>query len=260
MGRVDGKVALVTGAATGLGEADARLLAKEGARVVITTRKKVEEGQALAEEIKNSGGEASFLQLDVSKEDDWKRVIAEVINKYGKLNVLVNNAGISAMRNIEETSLDYWNAVMDINSTGVFLGTKYGIQAMKNNREACSIVNISSAEVHINEPFAFAYNAAKGAVRNITKTAAIHCCESGYNIRVNAVQPGYIYTPMMDFEAKDCGLTTEQYLARTVERNCPIGHIGETVDVAHAVLYLASDESKFVTGSELLVDGGISAK
>jgi NAD(P)-dependent dehydrogenase (short-subunit alcohol dehydrogenase family) len=260
MGRVEGKVALVTGGAAGLGEADARLLAKEGAKVVITTRKKVDEGQSLTEEIRKDGGEAVFFQLDVSKEEDWKRVIGDVIQKYGTLNVIVNNAGISVVKTIEETSLDDWNAVMGINAAGVFLGTKYGIETMKNSKEPGSIVNISSVEVHINESFFFAYNADKGAVRNITKTAAVHCCEKGYNIRVNTVYPGYIYTPMLDGEARDYGLTSEQYLAQIAEKYCPIGHVGEPLDIAYAVLYLASDESKFATGTDLIVDGGIAAK
>jgi len=143
MGRVDGKVALVTGGAAGLGEADVRLLAKEGAKVAITTRKKVEEGQALAEEIRKTGGEATFLQLDVSKEDDWKRVITEVIKKYGKLNIVVNNAGIAVVKNVEETSLADWNAVMDINSTGVFLGTKYGIETMKGTSHLLRSISTS---------------------------------------------------------------------------------------------------------------------
>ena len=259
MGRVDGKVALVTGGAAGLGEADARLLAKEGARVVISDIAK-EAAKRVVNEIKGQGGEAISLQLDVSKEDDWKRVITEVIKKYGKLNIIVNNAGISVVKNVEETSLADWNAVMDINSTGVFLGTKYGIETMKSSGEPGSIVNISSVEVHINEPFFFAYNAAKGAVRNITKTAAIHCCEAGYNIRVNVVYPGYIYTPMLDGEARGYGLTTEQYLAQLAEKYCPIGHVGEPIDIAYAVLYLASDESKFVTGADFITDGGIAAK
>jgi len=260
MGRVDNKVALVTGGATGLGEADARLLAKEGASVIITTRKKVEQGQAVVEEIRKAGGEATFLQLDVSQEDDWKRVMNEVVKKYGKINIIVNNAGISVVKNVEETSLSDWNAIMDINSTGVFLGTKYGIETMKDSGEPCSIVNISSVEVHINEPDFFAYNAAKGAVRSITRTAAIHCCEAGYNIRINAIYPGYIYTPMLDGEAKDYGLTSEQYLTQLAKKYCPIGHVGEPLDIAYAVLYLASDESKFVTGADFIVDGGIAAK
>ena len=129
-----------------------------------------------------------------------------------------------------------------------------------NNGEPCSIINISSIEVHINETDFVVYNAAKGAVRSLTKTAALHCCEAGYNIRVNAVYPGFIYTPMLDGEARDKGLTTEQYLAQVAEEYCPIGHVGEPNDIAYAVLYLASDESKFVTGSDLIVDGDISAK
>ena len=260
MGRLYGKVALITGAASGLGEADARLLAKEGAKVVVTTRKKLEEGKRVVQEIQKEGGEATFMKLDVSSEDDWREVIKATIKKYGKLNVVVNNAGISVVKTIEETSFEDWNQVIGINATGVYLGTKYGILAMKDNGEPCSIINIASAEVHINEPEYFAYNAAKGAVNNITKTAALHCCEAGYNIRVNTVYPGYIYTLMMEQEARDWGITLEQYKAKVAEQYCPIGHVGEPDDIAYAVLYLASDESKFVTGSDLAVDGGISAK
>jgi 3(or 17)beta-hydroxysteroid dehydrogenase len=190
VGRVDGKVVLVTGAASGLGEADAKLLAKEGAKIVVTTRKKLDEGKRVVEEIKRVGGEATFLKLDVCIEDDWKEAIEATIKKYGKLNVVVNNAGISVVKNIEETSLEDWNLVMGINATGVYLGTKYGILAMKDSREPGSIINISSIEVHINEPEYFAYNVAKGAVKGLTKTAAIHCCQAGYNIRVNAIYPG----------------------------------------------------------------------
>lgn len=260
MRRLDGKVALVTGAASGLGEADARLLANEGAKVVVTTRKKLDEGERVVEEIKKDGGEGTFMKLDVSTEDGWKEVIEATIKKYGKLNIVVNNAGISVVKNIEETSLEDWNHVMGIDATGVYLGTKYGILAMKDNGEPCSIINISSIEVHINESVYFAYNAAKGAVKSLTKTAAIHCCEAGYNIRVNAVYPGYIHTLMMKQEARDSGLTLEQYKAQVAEKYCPIGHVGEPIDIAYAVLYLASDESKFVTGADFAVDGGISAK
>ena len=259
MGRLDGKVALITGAATGIGEAAARLMAKEGAKIVITTRRKLDEGKKVAEEIKNEGGEAIFLKLDVTKESDWKEVIGEVIKKYDKLNIIVNNAGVSMLKNLEDTSLDEWNWVMDINSTGVFLGTKYGVEAMKNNGEPCSIINISSGEVFVGEPIAPAYNASKGAVRVLSKTAALHCGEAAYTIRVNSIYPGYIHTQMMEFEAKTLGMTLEQY-KEMVTKFHPIGYVGEPNDIAYAMLYLASDESKFVTGAEFVVDGGWSAK
>ncbi len=260
MGRLDGKVAIVTGSASGLGEADARIMAKEGAKVVVTTRKKLDEGRAVAEDIKKAGGEAAFMQLDVSVEDDWKRVVADTVKKYGKLNIVVNNAGISVVQTIEEATLKDWNQMMAINATGVYLGTKYGILTMKDSGEPGSIINISSVEVHINEPSYFAYNAAKGAVKSMTKTAAIHCCEAGYDIRVNAIYPGYIYTLMMEQEARDWGLTLEQYKAKVAEQYCPIGHVGDPEDIAYGVVYLASDESKFVTGADLIIDGGIAAK
>jgi len=259
MGRLEGKVAMITGGAAGIGEAIAELFAKEGAKVVITTRKKVAEGTALAESIKKEGGEATFIQLDVSQEDRWKEVINEVIKKYGKLNILVNNAGISLGKTIEETTLDEWDSVMGTNSSGAFLGTKYAIEAMKNNGEPCSIINISSVAVYVGDPDFAAYNVSKGAVRVLSKTAALHCGEAGYTIRVNSVYPGYIHTPMVDQEAKDKGLTTEQFMAKYVKFH-PIGHVGEPNDIAYAALYLASDESKFVTGAELVVDGGWSAK
>ena len=259
MRRLEGKVALMTGAAAGLGKASAQLFAKEGAKVVVTTRKKVVEGRKLAEDIKNEGGEAIFMKLDVTKESDWKEVIGEVIRKYGKLNIVVNNAGVSIPRKIEELSLDEWNYQMNINSTGVFLGTKYAIKAMKNNGELCSIINISSAEVFVGETDWPAYTASKGSIRTLSKTAALHCAEAGYTIRVNSVYPGYIYTPMTDKEAEGVGLTTEQYI-KEAAKDHPIGHIGEPNDIAYIVLYLASDESKFVTGAEFVVDGGMSAK
>jgi len=194
MGRLEDKVALITGGACGIGGAHSELFAKEGAKVVITTRKKVTEGTALAESIKKGGGEAIFIKLDVTNEDDWKRVMGEVIKKYGKLNILVNNAGISLAKVIEDTSLDEWNWIMNINSTGVFLGTKYAIGAMKKNSETCSIVNISSIDAMVGEAELPAYCASKGSVKSLTKATALSCAQAGYNIRVNSVHPGYIHT------------------------------------------------------------------
>jgi len=259
MGRLEGKVAMITGGAVGIGKAHAQLFAKEGAKAVITTSKKVVEGTSLAESIKKDGSEAIFIKLDVSKESEWVEVIGEVVRKYGKLNVLVNNAGVSLGKTIEETSLNEWNWLMGVNSTGVFLGTKYAIKAMKNNGEPCSIVNISSIDAIVGELELAAYCASKGAIRSLTKSAALHCGAAGYTIRVNSVHPGYIHTELAEKEAKDLGLTTEQYLEK-VGKMHPIGHIGQPIDVAYVSLYLASDESNWVTGSEFVVDGGYTAR
>ena len=259
MGRLEGKVAMITGGASGIGKAHAELFAKEGAKVVITTRRKVAEGTALAESIKKEGGEATFIKLDVTKEGEWREVINEVIGKYGKLNILVNNAGVSLAKTIEDTSLDEWNLVMDINSTGVFLGTKYAIEAMKNNGEPCSIINISSIDAMVGEAELPAYCASKGAVRSLTKAVALSCAQAGYNIRVNSVHPGYIHTELTEKEAQDSGLTTEQYFEK-VGKMHPIGRIGEPIDIAYISLYLASDESSWVTGGEFVADGGYIAR
>jgi len=259
MGRLEGKVAMITGGASGIGKAHAELFAKQGAKVVITTRRKVAEGTALAESIKKEGGEATFIKLDVTKEGEWREVINEVIGKYGKLNILVNNAGVSLAKTIEDTSLDEWNLVMDINSTGVFLGTKYAIEAMKNNGEPCSIINISSIDAMVGEAELPAYCASKGAVRSLTKSVALSCAQAGYTIRVNSVHPGYIHTELTEKEAQDSGLTPKQYFEK-VGKMHPIGRIGEPIDIAYVSLYLASDESRWVTGGEFVADGGYIAR
>jgi NAD(P)-dependent dehydrogenase (short-subunit alcohol dehydrogenase family) len=186
-------------------------------------------------------------------------VIAEVLIKYGKLNILVNNAGIAIPGRIEELSLSDWNLQMNINATGVYLGTKYAIEAMKNNGELCSIINIASVNALVGQPDFITYDSSKGTVRAFSRTAALSCCEAGYTIRVNSIYPGVINTPMVEQEAKDQGVTIEQYLEEYVKMH-PIGHLGEPKDVAYGVLYLASDESKFVTGAELVIDGGRTAK
>jgi len=257
MRRLEGKIAIITGSAMGIGEADAKLFAQEGAKVVVADIN-VDEGNRVVNEINKNRYDAHFSKLDVSKECDWQRVIEEVLMKYGKLNILINNAGISLGKNIEETSLEEWECVMDINSTGVFLGTKYGIEAMKKNSEPCSIINRSSIDAIIGEAGLVAYCASKGAVRILTKSAALHCGERGYNIRVNSVHPGYVHTALTEKEAKDSGLTIKQYFEK-VGKMHPIGHIGEPMDIAYLDLYLASDESRWVTGSEYVIDGGYTA-
>jgi 3(or 17)beta-hydroxysteroid dehydrogenase len=186
-------------------------------------------------------------------------VVDGVVSRYGKLNVLVNNAGISLGQDIEETTLDEWSQVMAVNATGVFLGMKHAVRAMKENGEPCSIVNRSSIDGQVGEPGLLAYCASKGAVTVMTKSAALAVGAKGYRIRVNSVHPGYVHTRMVDKEAADLGLSGDEYRAQ-VAREHPIGHMGEPIDIAYLDLYLASDESRWVTGAEFTIDGGYTAK
>ena len=253
MGRVAGKVALVTGAANGIGRATALLLAREGARVFVTDLKE-QEGAQVVQDIVQAGGQASFLRLDTADEKNWQTVLAAVREQAGRLDIAVNNAGIAYNGTVESTDLEHWRRVQSINLDGVFLGTKYAIELMKVHK-AGSIINLSSIEGLIGDPTLAAYNASKGGVRLFTKSAALHCAQSRYGIRVNSVHPGYIWTPMVR------GLTAEDAAARQrlVDLH-PIGHLGEPDDIAYGILYLASDESKFMTGSELVIDGGYTAQ
>jgi NAD(P)-dependent dehydrogenase (short-subunit alcohol dehydrogenase family) len=255
MKRVEGKVAIVTGASLGLGRASALLLAREGARVAVTDVKE-EEGRAVVEEIEAEGGEALFLSHDVADEDAWKRTIAATIKRFGGVNVLVNNAGVGVPGTVEETTLEQWRWLMSINLDGVFLGAKHAIAAMK--RKGGSIINLSSIEGLIGDPNLAAYNASKGGVRIFTKSAALYCAKAGYRIRVNSIHPGYIWTPMVQnyIEAQD----DPNAMKAAIASLHPVGHIGEPDDIAYGVLYLASDESKFVTGAELVIDGGYTAQ
>lgn len=255
MGRLDNKVAIITGSSGGIGEADARLFAKEGAKVVVADLYKEAEGRKIVEEIIKDGGEAVFFKLDVARESSWKELMAFVIEKYCKLNILVNNAGVSLGKTVEETSFEEWNWVMDRNSTGVFLGTRYAIETMKDNGELCSIVNRGSPDAFVGEYGLAAYCASKGAVVSFTKSAALACAKQGYTIRVNTVHPGLIRTPLTEKEAEELGITFEQYEARFVSAT-PLRRLGKPMDVAYADLYLASDESEWVTGTDLVVDGG----
>lgn len=256
MGRVEGKVALITGASLGLGRASARLLAREGASIVATDRR-VEEGKALVREIESTGAKAIFLEHDVSDEINWARVIAGAIERFSGLDILVNNAGVGHAGNVEMTTLEDWRWLMSINLDGVFLGAKHAIAAMKT-RGGGSIINLSSIEGLIGDPNLAAYNASKGGVRIFTKSAALHCAKAGYKIRVNSIHPGYIWTPMVEAYV---GAQAEPAAAKAAIASLhPIGHIGEPDDIAYGVLYLASDESKFVTGAELVIDGGYTAQ
>jgi len=253
MDRVKGKVAIITGGGGGLGKAQALLLAKEGAKVVVTDLDEAQ-GTGVAEEIKENGGEAIFIQHDVSSEIHWKRVMDETLEKFGKLDILVNNAGVIIFKNIHDTSLDEWRWLMSINLDGVFLGTKNAMEAMKKSGGG-SIVNLSSAAGIIGTLDTSAYHASKGGVRIFTKAAALECSKAGYdyNIRVNSVHPGVMKTAMVE------GLMEDEEKRKAALSWHPIGRFGEPEDVAYGVLYLASDESSFVTGTELVIDGGWTA-
>jgi len=237
MDRVRDKVAIVTGGAGGLGRAEAALLAQEGAKVVVTDI----DGAAIenvAGSINSRGGKALFLKHDVTSEDDWGAVIGRTLDEFGRLDVLVNNAGVIIYKKIEDISLAEWRWLMSVNLDGVFLGTKFAIGAMKKTGGG-SIINIASTAGLIGNPDASAYHASKGGVRLFTKAAAIECSKAGYgyNIRVNSVYPGVINTAMADALRKD----PDKYNMALSWH--PMGHFGEPEDVAYGVLYLASDES-----------------
>lgn len=244
MGRVDGKVALITGAAQGLGHADAQVLAREGARVIMTDIQD-EAGESAAAEIRAAGGDAIFMRQDVSSEAGWVAIIQEIKDDYGRLDVLVNNAGFVKIASPEDCTLDSFRAQNAVMSEGVFLGCKYAISLMKESGGG-SIINMSSTAAMLGYPIFFAYSAAKGAVRSMSKSIAVHCQMNGYNIRVNSLHPGAIDTPMIDETTKVLGLENKSDLS-------PVG-LGTPEDVANVVLFLASDESRYVSGSEIVID------
>jgi 3(or 17)beta-hydroxysteroid dehydrogenase len=264
MDRVKGKVAIITGAAGGLGRAQALLLAREGAKVVLTDIIEAEPGETV-KEIKAAGEEAIFVRHDVTSEDDWAEVIKQTLSSFGRLDILVNNAGILMSKAIVDMTLEDWRRVMSINLDSVFLGTKHAIGAMKKSGGG-SIVNMSSVGGLVGMAAdSSAYCASKGGVRLFTKASALQCSKLGhdYNIRVNSVHPGFILTPMLEKAMRAStaitGCTFEE--ARKMrEDSTMIGRLGMPEDVAYAVLYLASDESSYVTGTELVVDGGYTAR
>ena len=257
MGRLAGKAALITGGASGIGRRTAERMVGEGARVAIADID-TEAGEAAAAEI---GGGVAFAALDVTDEAGWREAIAAVLARFGRLDALVNSAGIGTMGTVEETSFADWKRVMAVNADGVFLGCKYGVEAIKRtSREpgaGGSIVNISSVSGLIGGHNLAAYNASKGAVRLLTKSVALHCARQGYDIRCNSVHPTFIDTPMvraMYERAPEPGA-----IKAKLERQVPLRRLGEPDDIAWGIVYLASEESKFMTGAEFVVDGGITA-
>ncbi|PKB67455.1 MAG: cyclopentanol dehydrogenase [SAR202 cluster bacterium Io17-Chloro-G3] len=249
MGRLQGKVAIISGGARGQGADEAKLFVEEGASVVFGDILD-EEGRKLEAEINESGGTAQYIHLDVTKEHDWENAVTKAVSTYGKLDILVNNAGILIMKGLEETESSDWDDIQEVNSKGVFLGTKAVISAMRNAGGG-SIINISSVAGLIGSRFT-AYGASKGVVRLLSKSTAVQYGPEG--IRCNSVHPGIIETNM-----------TERLIGTSEDRQAqldrtPLNVIATSRDVSFGVLYLASDESRYVTGSELVIDGGITAR
>ena len=248
--RLEGKVALITGAARGQGAAEARLFAQEGAKVIVADVSDPE-GIAVAAEIAEAGGDAIYVHLDVTDESEWEAAVQSAITSFGKLDILVNNAGIWRRGHVMETSSEQWDDIMGVNAKGVFLGTKAAIPEMRKAGGG-SIVNISSTAGLVGSKTSSAYSASKGAVRIFSKSTAIQYASEG--IRANSIHPGPIDTDMGDQVWPD-PTSREASISRTA-----LSRIGTAQDIAYGALYLASDESSFVTGSELVIDGGVTAQ
>jgi NAD(P)-dependent dehydrogenase (short-subunit alcohol dehydrogenase family) len=255
--RLNNKIALITGSARGIGKATAELFYKEGA-IVIVSDIRDKEGEELVEKL---GERAEYLHLDVRDENNWIKTTEFLMSKFRYLDILVNNAGITGFMestgpwDAENTDLESWKEVHRVNATGVMLGCKYGIKLMKE--KGGSIVNVSSRSGIVGIPGAVAYASSKAAVRNHTKSVALYCAENGYKIRCNSVHPAAIMTPMWDAMLGE-GDQREKMIEE-IESGIPLGHFGAPLDVAHGILYLASEESKYVTGIELTIDGGLLA-
>jgi NAD(P)-dependent dehydrogenase (short-subunit alcohol dehydrogenase family) len=259
-GRLEGRVAIVTGSTYGIGESITKVLADEGAISIITGRT-VEEGERVAEEIKTAGGTAEYYPLDVIDEKRVAEVVRAVYEKHGKINVLVNNAGIAGPNKpIHEYTREEWERVFDVNVTGAFLCSKYVVPFMKKSGGG-SIVYISSIYGIVGAQDVPAYHATKAANRIMAKTGALFYAKD--NIRVNSIHPGFIWTPMVENfligQSEKMGVSVEE-LRKGLDSEHPIGHIGEPNDIAYGVLYLVSDDAKFVTGSELVIDGGYTTR
>ncbi len=256
MGRVEGKIALVTGGASGLGRAISIMLAKEGAKVAVTDINEEGARETAATIEASAPGAALVLRHDVTSEADWISALEATVKHFGGLHVLVNNAGIGDGGTVEDTDFDSWRRVLNVDLDSVFLGCKYAIRHIHASGGG-SIVNISSIAGIIAGHNLAAYNAAKAGVRHLSKSVALHCANKGYDIRSNSVHPVFVRTPILDRHVQRFG---EKEAYAKFARQVPLGRIGEPDDIAYGVLYLASDESSFMTGAELILDGGISAR
>lgn len=248
----DGRIALVTGSARGIGAAICTALVEAGAAVLATDLRR-DEGEALASRLSTAGHQIIFAQQDTTSESGWDETVATAQREFGGFDILVNNAGIVLPGSIEDQSFADWRRTLSVNLDGVFLGTRAGVRHMKS--AGGSIINLASIEGMVGNAHVPAYNASKGGVRLLTKSAAIHCARSGYPIRINSLHPGYVGTPLVDDALP---LLPEDFSSNTVAR-IPMGRFGEPHEIAKAVLFLASDESSYMTGAELVVDGGYLA-
>ena len=259
MSRLESKVVLITGGTQSIGAACAKLFVEEGARVIISSRKENAFGISIAKMISEN---IDYVKLDVSEEKDWQNAMKYIEDKYKKLDVLINNAGIEmppnnkGLQNPEDCSLADWRLVHQTNLDGVFLGCKYGIKLMKKNKN-CSIVNMGSRSGLVGVPGSAAYSSSKAAIRNYTKTVAMYCAFNDYSIRCNVIQPAAILTKMWEEDLGADYENSEKIVA--FSQSIPLKRMGQPTDVAYAALYLASDESLFMTGAELVLDGGIMA-
>ena len=253
MGRLEGKTALVTGAASGIGLQTSIRLAEEGARVMMTDIN-LEEGRQQAEKL---DANATFLKLDITEEEEWISVLDETVKRFDRLDILVNSAGMVLIADVEQITLEEWRKVHAVNLDGTFLGCKHGVRVMKEFG-AGSIINLSSVSGMIGGFNLAAYNSSKGAVRMLTKSVALHCARAGYGIRCNSIHPTFIETPMLESMIRDS--PDPEKARQTLVRQVPLRRIGKPDDVANMIVYLASDESTFVTGTEMVIDGGVIAQ
>jgi 3(or 17)beta-hydroxysteroid dehydrogenase len=245
MGRIQDKVALITGGASGIGLATAQLFTDEGARVILTDLR-----------APNFKPAAATHKLDVTNETEWIAVTDDAVHEFGRIDIVVNSAGVSLLKDVEATTLDEWRSLMAVNLDGTFLGCKHAIRAMKDHGGG-SIVNMSSVAGIIGTSHLAAYSASKGGVRLLTKSVALHCARKGYHIRCNSVHPSFADTPML--EGMVNAARNPEKLAASFAAASPLGRIAQPIEIARTILFLASDESPFTTGAEFVVDGGLTA-